>query len=167
MARQPKLDADVPRTLAGIVELAFTRTGVTSSRRLEDYAHRHDQEISHGTINLIRKGSYPSRPKDSTLKALAFLSGVPINEVRRAAELPPRPAISFADQLPPDVDDLPPRARTALLELARVMLDMQRRHGDSDANHDSGVSIASLADLGLSGEHLNSSNPTETRLREG
>lgn len=163
MARQPNAPSSGPHSLAEVVELAFTRTGASSSRALEEYAHRNGFELTHSTINLIRKGSYPSRPKDKTLESLSFLSGVPLDTVRALAKLPAKAIISFAAQLPPDVDELEPRPRAALLEMARLLLDFQRRGASTDA----GVISASLKDLGLSGEPFNTGNPQEGRPHGG
>lgn len=168
MARQPDSDyddCDRPLTLAAVVDLAFVRTGASSSRQLQDYAERNGFELTHSTINLIRKGTYPSRPKDKTLTALAFLAGMPVNPVRELAGLKPRVGPSFADQLPPDVDDLGPKPRAALIEMARTMLELQRRQADE--THETGVSVASLADLGLSGQELRNESWIETRPSGG
>jgi hypothetical protein len=168
MARQPDLSEQQPQTLAQVVELAFVRTGASSSRAMQEYAQRHDFELTHSTINLIRKGTYPSRPKDKTLQALSFLAGVPLNTVRSLAQLPPKTLHPFAAQLPPDIDELEPRPRAALLEMARLMLDLQRRQGDeARQDHDFGVSTASLADLGLSGEEVRNARSTVTTPNEG
>jgi hypothetical protein len=165
MAQQPKtLSGGGPHSLAEVVELAFTRTGATSSRRLQEYASRHSYELTHSTINLIRKGVYPSRPKDKTIEALAFLSGVHMDTVRKLADLPPMANVPFAEQLPPDVDELEARPRAALLELARLMLDLQRRQGDVTQR---GQWSASLEDLGLSGEQFNTEISQEGRPSGG
>lgn len=157
-----------PRTLAEVVDLAYARTGATSSRQLEAYARKHGHVVTHSTLNNIRSGTYPSRPKAKTLEALAFLSGVSLNSVRNAAGLPPKLGRSLADQLPPDVDELEARPRAALVEMARVLLEMQRRELDeSHPQHDFGVSTASARDLGLSGEDVNNGDPTEIRPSGG
>lgn len=137
-----------PRTLADVVRLAYTRTGITASRRLEEYARKHGHALTHTTLNKIMAGTYPARPKEQTLRALAFLSGVPYNDVRVIAGLPSKMGRSLADQLPPDVDELEPRPRMVLIEMARVLLELQ--HRQDDQHNDSGISVASLRDLGLS-----------------
>lgn len=136
-----------PETLTDVVRLAYTRTGASSSRQLEAYARRHNHALTHTTINQIMSGTYPARPKERTLRALAFLSGVLYNDVRVLVGLPPKVGRSLADQLPPDVDELEPRPRAVLVDMARVLLDLQRRDGDGAGER--GVSIASLRDLGL------------------
>lgn len=117
-------------SLAEVVDLAFERTGATSARRLATYAKEHNHVITATTLNAIRAGTYPAKPRPRTLEALAYLSGRSLNEVRKAADLPVRIRRSFADQLPPDVDELRPESREALLSMARVMLDMQRRSSE-------------------------------------
>jgi hypothetical protein len=159
-----------PQSLAEVIDLAYTRTGASSGRELEAYAHKHRHKITHTTINAMRHGTYPSKPTPKTLEALAFLSGCNLTAVRKAAGLS-RGAVAgrrFADQLPPDVDDLEARPRAVLLEMARVLLDMQRRGVDvTHVDHDSGVSVASLADMGLSGEPVRNGGISETAPHGG
>lgn len=139
-----------PGTLTDVVRLAYTRTGASSSRRLEAYARRHGHTLTHTTINQISAGTYASRPGEKTLRALAFLSGVPYNDVRVVAGLPPKVGRSLADQLPPDVDELEARPRAVLVDMARVLLDLQRRDVPG-AGEERGVSVATLSDLGIVG----------------
>ncbi|PSR63953.1 hypothetical protein C8259_08865 [Nocardia nova] len=63
-------------TLDELVETASARHNGASGRRLADIAQKAGYEVSHATLNRIRRGTYTSTPTDQTLKAIAFLAGV-------------------------------------------------------------------------------------------
>lgn len=96
-----------------------------AGRALAELAQKHGFEITHGTVNSIRSGSYKSRPSDGTLKAIAWLAGVSEKVAFEAAgrKLPGRP---FAEDLPPGVDELEPRHRKAAVEMLKTMVALQQ-----------------------------------------
>lgn len=63
-------------TLDELVEKAAARHNGASGRRLAEIAHQGGHEVSHATLNRIRRGTYASTPTDQTLHAIAFLAGV-------------------------------------------------------------------------------------------
>lgn len=95
-----------------------------AGRALAELAQKHGFEITHGTVNSIRSGSYKSRPSDGTLRAIAWLAGVSDEVAFEAAgrKMPGRP---FAEDLPPGVDELEPRQRKAAVEMLKAMVALQ------------------------------------------
>jgi hypothetical protein len=85
----------------------------------------------HTTLNAIAAGTYKSQPKADTVRAIAWLAGV-TDEVAFTAAGLPVPGPPFADELPPGVDNLSPKARKALIDLMRVLVEEER---DGDAEH--------------------------------
>lgn len=96
-----------------------------AGRALAELAQKHGFEITHGTVNSIRSGSYKSRPSDGTLRAIAWLAGVSDEVAFEAAgrKVPGRP---FAEDLPPGVDELEPRQRKAAVEMLKAMVALQQ-----------------------------------------
>lgn len=96
-----------------------------AGRALAELAQKHGFEITHGTVNSIRSGSYKSRPSDGTLRAIAWLAGVSDEVAFEAAgrKMPGRP---FAEDLPPGVDELEPRQRKAAVEMLKAMVALQQ-----------------------------------------
>lgn len=147
-------------TVREIIGLAYVKTGATSSRRLAEYSKRYGHSLAPSTLNDMQNGEYSRKPLNPTIRALSFLSGVPENDVREAFGLPAKVGRPLADQLPPDVDELGPRPRAALVEMARVLLDLQRQadEGRGGGEGEDGVSTASLADLGIASSTLEGQN---------
>lgn len=75
-----------PISLAGFVELASRRHNGASGRRLAEIAARDGFDISHSTLNRIRRGTYGSVPTEAVLKAIAHLAEVPEDVVVRATD---------------------------------------------------------------------------------
>jgi hypothetical protein len=73
------------RTLSDYLELAAKRRETESGRRLAEIAQAEGHDISHSTVNRIRKGDYLSAPTTAILKAIAFLSKEPETAVFAAA----------------------------------------------------------------------------------
>lgn len=92
-----------------------------AGRALADLARKNGFEITHGTVNSIRSGSYKSRPSDGTIRAIAWLASVSEETAFQAADRNP-PGRPFAEDLPPGVDDLEPRQRKAAVEILRAMV---------------------------------------------
>ncbi|KZM78369.1 hypothetical protein [Cellulosimicrobium sp. I38E] len=115
-------------TLRDLAQRAVDERGL-SGRRLADLAREHGFELTHSTFNWIRSGTYKSRPSPETVKAIAWLAGVPAAEAFTAAGLPV-PGPPFADELPPGVDNLSPRKRKVVIDLLRVLIEDEERDGD-------------------------------------
>lgn len=113
------------QSLQDLLDLAMARHQVGSGRRLADVAKEHGFAVTHTTINAIRGRTYKSRPSDETLRAIAWLASVPDAVAFSAAGLVV-PGPPFADELPPGVDTLSPKARRAVIELLRVLIDEER-----------------------------------------
>lgn len=92
-----------------------------AGREMERLADQAGKSMSQTTFDRIISGQYRSRPKESTLEALAYLARVPLKRVFAAAGRP-YVAAKFADQLPPDVDQLNEDQREALIYTARAFL---------------------------------------------
>jgi hypothetical protein len=92
---------------------------------MERIADQAGKSMSQTTFDRMLSGKYRSRPKEQTLDALAYLAGVP---VKRAYDAAGRKYTSskFADQLPPDVDELDEDQREALIFAARAFLKTNR-----------------------------------------
>lgn len=126
-----------PENLRGVVNLAFDRHSARSGAALARIAQAAGFDIVSTTINNIRAGTYPYRPNAATIRALAFLSGLPLNTVAKVAgvEMSGTP---FAERLPRDVDLLSEQDKDALLRLLRSMIDTQRKlreaHDPPDAD---------------------------------
>lgn len=123
-----------PQTLRDLVELAVQRHQ-TSGRQLAFLAQRAGHRVTVTTINHLRAGTYKSTPSAETLKAIAWLAGVP-DEVAFMAAGQPAPGPPFADELPPGIDNLPPKARKALIEMARVLIDAHQDVNDASSTQD-------------------------------
>ena len=113
-------------TLRDLVYEAQRKRGTTSAAELARIAQGAGHKIVHTTVAQIRAGTYPSKPMKPTLKALAYLAGVPYARAHLAAGLSGPPDTPFADQLPRDVDHLTPRQRDAVLVIIRALLEAQQ-----------------------------------------
>jgi transcriptional regulator with XRE-family HTH domain len=65
------------RLLAELVDRASANYNGASGRRLAEAAKAAGFEVSHSTLNKIRKGTYESEPSVATLRAIAHLARVP------------------------------------------------------------------------------------------
>lgn len=108
-------------TLRDVARAALDRNPGTSGRELDRLAKAKGLKIVYTTINALAAGTYKSRPSAATLDALAALAGMPREVVYEAARLP-APGPAFADELPPDVDQLRPHQRRAVIEVIRSFL---------------------------------------------
>lgn len=125
---------NAPQTLKDLVELAIQRHQ-TSGRQLAFLAQKAGHRVTVTTINHLRAGTYKSTPSAETLKAVAWLAGVS-DEVAFTAAGQPVPGPPFADELPPGIDNLPPKARKALIEMARVLIDAHQDVNDASSTQD-------------------------------
>ena len=114
-----------PPTLRALLELAFTKRQV-SGRKLAEMAQQQGFALVSTTVNQIRSGAYKSQPSEDTLKAIAWLAGVPERAAYEAAgrRMPGKP---FAEDLPPGVDNLGPKERKAAVEILRALVAQQER----------------------------------------
>jgi len=115
-----------PQSLNELIDLAVERHDGASGRELEDIARRGGHKIVHTTINQIRNGTYKSNPSLRTLRALAWLAGVPERVALEAAGRKPK-GRPFADDLPPGVDELGLDERRVAIALLRTLVAQQQR----------------------------------------
>lgn len=113
-----------PKSLKELVDLAIQFRGA-SGLGLSQLAAKNGLQITTTTINAIRQGTYKSTPREGTLRALAWLAGVDASVAFTAAGQPV-PGPPFAEELPPGVDNLPPKARKAAIDMLRVLVDLNR-----------------------------------------
>jgi len=118
-------------TLKGLIEMAIERHQ-TSVRQLAFKAQEAGFKIVYTTINQIRNGIYKSQPSEVTLKAIAYLAGVD-ESVAFAAAGQPVPGPPLADELPPGADNLSPKSRKAVVEMVRVLVDLEKMNDVSNA----------------------------------
>ncbi|QSZ53307.1 hypothetical protein AYX19_10000 [Paenarthrobacter ureafaciens] len=113
------------------MELAVEYRGA-SGLGLSQLAAKNGQQITTTTINAIRQGTYKYVPREGTLRALAWLAGVDASVAFMAAGQPV-PGPPFAEELPPGVDNLSPKSRKIMIDLARVLVDLEK---NADASND-------------------------------
>jgi hypothetical protein len=113
-----------PKSLSELVELAIRKRG-SSGLGLSQLAAKNGHQLTATTINQIRQGIYKSQPRESTIRAIAWLAGVS-DKVAFTAAGQPVPGPPFAEELPPGVDNLPPKARKAAIDMLRVLVDMNK-----------------------------------------
>lgn len=113
-----------PNSLSELVEIAI-RHRDTSGLGLSQLAAKKGTQLTATTINQIRQGLYKSKPREGTIRALAWLAGVS-GEVAFMAAGQPVPGPPFAEELPPGVDNLPPKTRKAAIDMLRVLVDMNK-----------------------------------------
>ncbi|MGP9034571.1 hypothetical protein ACT17S_16090 [Glutamicibacter mysorens] len=123
-------------TLKGLIEMAIERHQ-TSARQLAFKAQEAGFKIVYTTINQIRNGIYKSKPSEVTLKAIAYLAGVE-ESVAFAAAGQPVPGPPLADELPPGADNLSPKSRKAVVEMVRVLVDLETINNDTQAIREAG-----------------------------
>ncbi|WP_426302744.1 hypothetical protein [Arthrobacter sp. R-11] len=119
-----------PKTVRDLVDLAIQRHQ-TSGRQLAFMAQGHGFKITTTTINHLKAGTYKSIPSADTLRAVAWLAGVS-DQVAFTAAGQPVPGPPFADDLPPGVDSLSPKSRRVIIEMARVLVDLEKNADASD-----------------------------------
>jgi len=112
-------------SLRDIALQAQERHDGAGGRAMERIADRAGKTMSPTTFDRIAAGKYRSKPQEKTLQALAYLAGVSEERVYKAAGRP-YVASKFADQLPPDVDQLDEDQREALIYTARAFLKTNR-----------------------------------------
>jgi hypothetical protein len=112
-----------PASLQELAELAITKQGM-SARQVALKAERSGYGLTHTTLNQMRKGTYKSEPREDTLRALAWLAGVS-DKVAFAAAGKKIPGPPLADELPPGSDNLSPRSRKVIVDMLRVLIELE------------------------------------------
>lgn len=92
-------------------------------------AQREGFAITVTTINHLKAGTYKSVPAVETIRAIAWLAGVS-DEVAFTAAGQPVPGPPLADELPPGTDNLSPKSRKAVIEMLRVLIDLEASSHD-------------------------------------
>lgn len=118
------MSTNTTETLRGIAQLAYNRHGY-GGRQIGRVAESAGFTLAYTTFDKILKGTYSSRPQAKTLEALAFLADVPLSRVYAAAG-EPYTSDKFADELPPDIDQLTSDQRNSLITVARAFLKANR-----------------------------------------
>ena len=115
-----------PRTLRDVALAAKARHDGAGGRGLAKVAGKHGHTISYGTIDSILAGTYTRKPSVKTLRALAYLSDLPEQQVLEIAGMR-APSNALAEQLPEGVDELGPEERQMLIDMARGLIRQARR----------------------------------------
>ena len=103
-----------------------------SSRQIAEKAKRAGRRLSYTTLNHMLAGTYKSVPSGDTLRTLAWLAGVS-EEVAFTAAGQPVPGPPLADELPDGADNLSPKSRRVIIDMLRVLIDLESNH-DKDTN---------------------------------
>lgn len=109
--------------LKSLVEMAVARHD-KSVRQLAYLAQEAGHKVTYTTLNHIRSGTYKSTPGEPTLRAIAYLADVE-DSVAFTAAGQPVPGPPLADELPPGADNLSPKSRKAIVEMVRVLVDLE------------------------------------------
>lgn len=113
-----------PQSMQDLADLASAKRQM-SVRQMSLLAKKEGLSITYTTLSQILAGTYKSIPRDSTIRAIAWLAGVS-DEVAFMAAGQPVPGPPFAEELPPGVDNLPAKARKAAIDMLRVLVDMNK-----------------------------------------
>jgi hypothetical protein len=114
---------NTPQTLQELAQLVIDHQG-TSARQIAAKAEKEGLKLTYTTLNQMRNGTYKSDPREDTLRALAKLAGVS-NAVAFAAAGKNIPGLPLADELPPGSDNLSPRSRKVVVDMLRVLIDLE------------------------------------------
>lgn len=122
---------NTPQSLADLVQDASRRHGLdgrpASGLELSKKAKSKGFRLTYTTVNHIKAGTYKSVPKAETIRALAWLAGVS-EEVAFTAAGQPVPGPPLADELPDGADHLSPKSRRAIIDMVRVLIDLETTH---------------------------------------
>lgn len=110
-------------SLQGLIDQAVAKRQ-TSVRQLGFLAKDAGFKVVGTTLSHIRAGRYKSTPTDDTIRAIAYLAGVD-DSVAFAAAGQPVPGPPLADELPPGADLLSPKSRKAVVDMVRVLVDLE------------------------------------------
>jgi len=151
-----------PRSLQELIDLAVGYDG-SSVRELARKAQGAGFKVTYTTLHQIRNGTYKSTPKDETLRAIAYLARVDDSKAFAAAGQPV-PGPPLADELPPGVDLLPAKSRKVLIDMARVLVDLNQdvNRGQADTDPNSAPHADELAARRRAGEGQKSLEPDDS-----
>lgn len=113
-----------PTSLQELAQLVIDHQG-QSARQIALKASKLDLKLTYTTLNQMRSGTYRWEPREDTIRALAQLAGVS-DEVAFTAAGKPVPGPPLADELPPGSDNLSPRSRAAVIDMLRVLIDLEQ-----------------------------------------
>jgi Uncharacterized protein conserved in bacteria (DUF2188) len=114
-------------TLTNLLRLAIEIHGNATLRRLQELVEGEERVRPRGltlnrtTASQILRGTYRGIASDGTIRAVAWLAGVP-DERAYAAAGREAPGPPFVDELPPGIDTLTPRERGAVIEVAKSFM---------------------------------------------
>ena len=141
------------QNLPELVQRAVTRHD-TSIRQLSFKAQEEGFRLAGTTLGNIRAGTYKSTPSDETIRAIDWLAGVN-EDVAFMAAGQPVPGPPFADELPPGEDNLSPKSRKVVLDMVRVLVDLEAGNHDSQDNPQTNPpSYSPLRAVNTSGEFV-------------
>ncbi|MHA7157965.1 hypothetical protein ACX8Z7_07945 [Glutamicibacter endophyticus] len=119
------MNAPQDLSLQQLIETAITKRD-SSIRGLTQLAQNEGFKVNHTTLGQLRNGSYKyDAPSHDTIRAIAWMAGVP-ESVAFTAAGQPVPGPPLADELPPGADNLSPKARKTLIDLARVLIEYEQ-----------------------------------------
>jgi hypothetical protein len=150
---------DTPTTLRDVAIAASQRVGGLQGRALDREAKRRGLTLSYTTVDKIIAGTYNSRPKATTLRALAELSGIALAQVYQAAG-EPMPSVPLSEMLPPDADLLSPDQRRVVIDVVRQFAKQNRelvevrKEVAASAEHPAPIADTSKNTLTVRGEPL-------------
>jgi len=116
---------DSPQSISEVVELAAQRHDA-SGRQLAQIAQAHGFQITAATVNKLRSRTNKYAPSPETVRVIAWLANVS-EEVAFTAAGQPVPGPPLGEELPPGADLLPPKARKAIIDYTRVLIDQQEQ----------------------------------------
>ena len=119
-----------PTSMKELAQLVLDVQG-TSARQVALLAERQGMKLTHTTLNAMRAGTYKWAPREDTVRVLAKLAGISEEVAFHAAGLPV-PGPPLADELPPGADHLSPKSRAAVIQMVRVLIDLESKHDDHD-----------------------------------
>lgn len=122
-----------------------TMRGLQLAVETEESARPRGLALNRTTASQILKRTYKREPTPGTIRAIGWLAGVG-DDVAFAAAGRHAPGVPFTTDLPPGVDDLSPKERTAVVELLRVLVAQRQeinRYVDSADGDSAATSGAS------------------------
>lgn len=117
------IDVNNTESLQGLIDQAVAKRK-TSVRQLGFLAQDAGFKVVGTTLSHIRAGRYKSVPSEDTIRAIAYLAGVD-ESVAFAAAGQQVPGPPLADELPPGADLLSPKSRKAVVDMVRVLVDLE------------------------------------------
>lgn len=120
---------DEPTSLSELVYMALRRHQTTAVTRLARIASDNGYRIQHSMLSRIRLNGYNHQLQAPAIKALAFLSGVPVSTVNELAGRGPELG-AVARQLPDMIDILRAPAREGYIKIGKVLADLELENRD-------------------------------------